>query len=100
MNSKLIKTIEQIEKNTTKIAELQAATKKLMVQRTQLENDEIVAAVRTGAITDFKDIQKLLSGEYVLQAQSEGRPAAPVPAPKVPEVTAFNNNDMEEKDDE
>lgn len=97
MNPKLIKTIEQIEKNTAKITQLQAATKKLIAQRTQLENEEIVSAVRTGSITDLKDIQRLLSGEAILQVQQEGGSAVPV---AVSTIADANDDDTTEEDNE
>lgn len=100
MNPKLIKTIEQIEKNTAKIAQLQTATKKLIAQRTLLENEEIVSAVRTGSITDLKDIQRLLNGEAILQVPKDGSPAVPVVVPAMPETKAFDDTTEEDNEDE
>lgn len=100
MNPKLIKTIEQIEKNTAKITQLQAATKKLVAQRTQLENEEIVSAVRTGSITDLKDIQRLLNGEAILQVQKEGGSAVPVAVSTIADANTFDDDTTEEDNED
>jgi hypothetical protein len=86
MNPKLQKTIEQIAKNNEKIAELQNAARELERKKTQLENAEIIAAVRSGKVS-MDEITRILGGGV----------NAPLPA-KLPELKF--NTPIEDADDE
>ena len=61
MNPKLQKTNELIDKHNGKIAALQSRLKALENKKTQLENAEIIQAVRSGKIS-LDEISQIFAG--------------------------------------
>ncbi|MDR2088517.1 MAG: DUF4315 family protein [Clostridiales Family XIII bacterium] len=69
MNPKLQKTVREIERTKEKIAELQALLPELEKQKTDLENTEIVKAVRSACVApgDLADFLASYRAELVKQ---------------------------------
>jgi hypothetical protein len=87
MNPKLQKTIERIAKHNEKIAGLQTNLRELERKKTQLENAEIILAVRSGRIS-ADEISRIFMGGV----------NRPLPA-KLPEIK-LDAPDTDEEDDE
>lgn len=81
MNQKLQRVVREIERTTTKIAELQALLPELERQKTELENAEVIKVFRTADIApdDFAEFV----AAYRAQAQG-GAPAKPTATPSAP----------------
>jgi hypothetical protein len=66
MNPKLQKTVREIERTKAKIAELQALLPELEAQKTDLENTEIVKAMRSACVApgDLADFLASYRAEF------------------------------------
>ena len=99
MNPKLQKVTREIERTTTKIAELQALLPELERQKTELENTEIIKVFRSADVApaDFADFV----AAYRAQAVG-GAPAKPAAEPQASGYAgaAPLHNKMEESEDE
>lgn len=84
MNPKIQKVIKEIEKTKAKLADTQFRLRELERQKTELENAEIVAMVRSRNLTE---------SEFAALLQS--RNSNPVPMP-----VSVQKNEMEELEDE
>lgn len=84
MNPKIQKVIKEIEKTKVKLADTQSRLRELERQKTELENAEIVAMVRSRNLTE---------SEFAALLQS--RNSNPVPTP-----VSVQKNEMEELEDE
>jgi hypothetical protein len=76
MNTKLQKTVREIERTKEKIAELQVLLPELEKQKTDLENTEIVKAVRSAYVApgDLANFLASYRAEFVKQpAQAASR---------------------------
>ncbi len=77
MNAKIQRIINEIEKTKDKICEFQARLKELEKQKTELENMEIISAVR-GMDISFADLATLLKNPQITSGQlvpkSEAKP--------------------------
>ena len=82
-NPKIIKVNAAIDKTKEQIAELQAKLKDLEKQKTQLENDEIVAMFRR---------EKLNEDEFAVLLQA-GRQKKPQTPPKPQQITENREED-------
>lgn len=86
-----------MEKNRSKITELQTRNKELERQKTELENAEIIALVR--GIQGVKGTPEDLSA--LLDTLRGGVAASSVSSPTTPSQTGYpgNNNQTEQEDD-
>ena len=75
MNPKIIKVTTAIEKVKNQIAELQAKQKDLEKQKTQFENDEIVAMFRREKLNEDEFAAILQAGKGKM-GQAAGKPQA------------------------
>ena len=69
MNAKIERVIKDIDKTKEKVSEFQAKLKELERQKTELENTEIVEAVR-GMDISFADLAELLKAARASAATS------------------------------
>ena len=69
LNPKIVKVNTAIEKTKEQIAELQARQKDLEKQKTQLENDEIIAMFRREKLNEDEFAALLQSGRQKPQSQ-------------------------------
>ena len=74
LNPKIIKVNSAIERTKEQIAEQQAKLKDLEKQKTQLENDEIVAMFRREKLNEDEFAALLQSGRKVQQPQVRAKP--------------------------
>jgi hypothetical protein len=95
MNAKIERVVKEIDKTKEKIGEQQARLRELEKQKTELENLEIVEAVR-GMSISFDDLAALLKnnpatlGQVVPKSKPEKKPAA-----KAAEINAAGNGSGE-----
>ena len=84
MNPKIQKVIKEIEKTKVKLADTQSRLRELERQKTELENAEIVAMVRSRNLTE---------SEFAALLQSRISNSVPMPV-------SVQKNEMEELEDE
>jgi hypothetical protein len=77
MNPKLQKTIREMERTKAKIVELQAFLPELEKQKIELENTEIVKAVRSVCVSpgDLDALLALYRAEFARKPASEAKSA-------------------------
>jgi|GEM_PF-3291401 len=97
LNPKIIKVNSAIDKTNEQIAELQARLKDLEKQKTQLENDEIVAMFRREKLNEDEFAAILQSGrKKALQQPSQ----APQPRDKPNETPQYRKEDGRDSNNE
>jgi len=74
LNPKIVKVISAIDKTKEQIAELQAKQRELEKQKTQLENDEIIAMFRREKLNEDEFAALLQSGRQKSHQQPEQPP--------------------------
>jgi hypothetical protein len=87
MNPKLQKTVREIERAQAKIAELQALLPELEKQKTDIENTEIVKAVRSACVAPG-DLD-----EFLASCREEFRKPAPPQAQPIIHKTEAPDNE-------
>jgi hypothetical protein len=88
MNQKLQKTVREIERANAKIAELQALLPELEAQKTDLENTEIVKAVRSACVAPG-DLADFLAS---YRAELGNRPAPTAARAEYIKTEAFHDD--------
>lgn len=97
MNPKLQKVIRELERTTTKIAELQALLPELERQKTELENTEIIKVFRSADVAPA-DFATFIAA---YKAQATGSVPDADTAPQAPGLNAAPlQNQMEEPEDD
>lgn len=96
INPKIQKIETELEKNRSKISELQTRNKEMERQKTELENAEIIALVRgiQGVKGTPEDLSALLES---LRAGSQAPAASPAPEPE-PVVNTGHIHGTEQED--
>ena len=95
MNPKLQKTNREIERTKEKITELQTLLPELERQKTELENTEIVKAVRSACV-DPGDIETFLESYRKELRRTAAKPAQAI----VPAGSEKNNQETEAMPDD
>ncbi|MDL2237863.1 DUF4315 family protein [Christensenellaceae bacterium OttesenSCG-928-K19] len=99
MNPKLQRVVRDIERTTTKIAELQALLPELERQKTELENAEVIKVFRTADIAPDDFAEFIAAYRAQTQGGAAAKPAITPSAPGYPGAASFENT-MEESEDE
>lgn len=91
MNPKLQKTIREIERVKTKIAELQASLPVLEKQKTELENTEIIKAFRSADVAP-SDFAAFI--EAYKENMGNGAPLPTRPEPQINTTEELYNEEV------